>query len=449
MQQMKQYLIDWNGAPRALCIPQDNIAAELGMTDFPALSDPWQAIVTAMENPIGSPPLSERVKPGSKVALLTGDRFTDQMLGVRYGLGFQFLDYLNRLGVKDDDVTLVYAPGSHPSPKWQEQLGKDLLSRVRAIRHDCFDEASLTYLGVTSRCTPVWVNKTVAEADFRLAFGEISPNVHGGWCGGGKIILPGVAGWDTIEHNHYGVVHETNTLGLADGNHMRRDMEEGARMAHLEMKVDVLIDSKAQIVDVYAGDFVAEHRAALANKARDIWMTPMEPADVYVLYPGAWGSQHLLSSFFIRIEGAELGTKADGVIILVMPATGGWAPHQSSGHGREMGSEGSAELFKAGTAEIAKQMVRKAVNVRTASMLYTARRVLERRKVILVCDGLTRAEALSFGFHECTTCFDDALALAFADRGKDARVAVNLVSSEIPNPPGRSVAWRVMPWREG
>lgn len=449
MQQMKQYLIDWNGAPRALCIPQDNIAAELGMTDFPALSDPWQAIVTAMENPIGSPPLSERVKPGSKVALLTGDRFTDQMLGVRYGLGFQFLDYLNRLGVKDDDVTLVYAPGSHPSPKWQEQLGKDLLSRVRAIRHDCFDEASLTYLGVTSRCTPVWVNKTVAEADFRLAFGEISPNVHGGWCGGGKIILPGVAGWDTIEHNHYGVVHETNTLGLADGNHMRRDMEEGARMAHLEMKVDVLIDSKAQIVDVYAGDFVAEHRAALANKARDIWMTPMEPADVYVLYPGAWGSQHLLSSFFIRIEGAELGTKADGVIILVMPATGGWAPHQSSGHGREMGSEESAELFKAGTAEIAKQMVRKAVNVRTASMLYTARRVLERRKVILVCDGLTRAEALSFGFHECTTCFDDALALAFADRGKDARVAVNLVSSEIPNPPGRSVAWRVMPWREG
>jgi nickel-dependent lactate racemase len=52
--------------------------------------------------------------------------------------------------------------------------------------------------------------------------------VHGGWCGGGKIILPGVAGWDTIEHNHYGVVHPTNTLGLTDGNHMRRDMEEGA-----------------------------------------------------------------------------------------------------------------------------------------------------------------------------------------------------------------------------
>lgn len=449
MHKFKQYQIDWNGAPRTLCIPQDNLDAELKMTDFPALIDPWAAIEHALEHPIGTLPLREQLKPGSTVALLTGDRFTDQMLGERYRLGFKFLDYLNRLGIRDEDVTLVYAPGSHPSPGWEEKFGKRLLGRVRAIRHDCFDEASLTYLGTTSRCTPVWINKTVAEADFRLAFGEISPNVHGGWCGGGKIILPGVAGWDTIEHNHYGVVHNTNTLGLADGNHMRRDMEEGARLAHLEMKVDVLIDSQAQIVDVYAGDFVAEHRAALTNKARDIWMTEMDPADIYVLYPGAWGSQHLLSSFFIRIEGAELGTKAAGVIILVMPATGGWAPHQASGHGREMGSAETAELFKVGTEEIAKQMVRKAVNVRTASILYTARRVLERRKVILVCDGLTRAEALAFGFHECTSSFDDALALAFADRGKEARVAVNLVSSEIPSSVNRSVAWRVMPWREG
>ena len=33
----------------------------------------------------------------------------------------------------------------------------------------------------------------ITEADFVLGFGEISPTVQGGWCGGGKIILPGVA----------------------------------------------------------------------------------------------------------------------------------------------------------------------------------------------------------------------------------------------------------------
>jgi len=446
---MKQYRIQWNGVTRDLCIPQANLDAEVVMTDFPALADPWQAIVAAMENPIGRPPITETLKPGHKVALLTGDRFTDQLLGTGGQLGFQLLDYLNQLGVKDEDVTLVYAPGSHPSPRWQEILGQDLLRRVRGIRHDCFDEQSLTYLGVTSRCTPLWVNKTVMDADYRLAIGEISPNVHGGWCGGGKIILPGVAGWDSIEHNHYGVVKEINTLGLADGNHMRLDMEEAAGMAGLEMKVDLLIDRKAQIVDVYAGHFVAEHRAALDNKARAIWMTKMNPADIYVLYPGVGFEKHLSSSFFIRIEGAELGTKPDGVIIMVLSAAGGWAPFESSGHGREMGSAETAELFKAGTETITKQMVRKAVNVRTASVLYTARRVLEQRKVFLVCDGIQPQEAKEFGFQYCTSCFEEALAVAFEDRGKDARIATNILADPIFNPPGRHVSWRAMPWREG
>lgn len=449
MQPMKPFPIAWNGESRTLCIPQANLAAEIKMTDFPPLAEPWQAIVRAMENPIGTLPISETLKPGSKVAVMTGDRFTDQMLGTGSGMGFKLLDYLNKLGIKDEDVTLVYAPGSHPSPRWKEILGSELLQRVRAIRHDCFDEQSLTYLGVTSRCTPVWINKVVAEADYRIGIGEISPNVHGGWCGGGKIILPGVAGWDTIEHNHYGVVHPTNTLGLADGNHMRLDMEEAAGMLGLEMKVDVLVDRYARIVDVYAGHFLAEHRAALANKARDIWMTKMEPADIYVLYPGVMSDQYLSSAFFIRIEGAELGTKADGVIILTLSAAGGWAAEQPGDHGREMSAAQTAELFQAGSETIAREMVRKTVNVRTASMLYTARRVLERRKVILVCDGIDPQQARAFGFQHCTANFEEAMALALAERGKNARIATNIINDPISTPPGRPVAWRVLPWREG
>lgn len=449
MQTLKQYQVDWNGETRFLGIPQENVDAEIGMTDFPPLPDPWQAVVEAMENPIGCPSITETLRPESTVVLMTGDRFTDQMLGTVGGLGLKFLDYLNRLGVKDEDVTLMYAPGSHPSPNWQEKFGKDLLNRVRATRHDCYDEKNLTYLGVTSRCTPVWVNREVVEADFRLGFGEISPNLQGGWCGGGKMILPGVAGWDTIEQNHLGVVNDTNTLGLVDGNHMRLDMEEAARMAQLDLKVDVLIDSSARIVDVYAGDFVAEHRAALDQRAREIWMTRMEPADIYVLYPGEGSERHLSSSLFMKLEGAELGTKEDGVIVVALSAAGGWASGRSSGHQHWMSSDRTSALFKAGTEEIARVMVRKEANVRTCSNLYTARRVLERRKAFIVCDGITTEEAGEFGFQHCTPRFEDALAMALEDRGKDARIAVNIVSNAFPTPPGRPVAWRAMPWREG
>jgi nickel-dependent lactate racemase len=444
MSSLKKYAVDWNGETRSLQIPHDNVDAEMAMTDLPPIPDPWQAIRNALENPIGCSPLSETLKPGSTVALMTGDRFTDAMLGARDGLGLNLLDYLNRLGVKDEDVTLVYAPGSHLSPNWQERLGGDLLRRVRAVRHDCFDEKSLKYLGVTSQCTPVWVNREVVEADFRLGIGEISPNVQGGWCGGGKMILPGVAGWDTIVQNHCGVLNEANTLGLADANHMRLDMEEGARMAGLDMKVDVLVDSKARIVDVYAGDFVEEHRAAL-GRAREIWMTKMDPADIYVLYPGEGSEKHLSSSFFIRIEGAELGAKDDGIIILALSAAGGWAPHQTNVHSMSDASE----LFKANTEEIARTMVRRDANARTCSILYTARRVLERRRVFLVCDGIQPQEAKELGFEYCTRRFEDALALALESHGKNARIAVNIVSNAIRPPAAQPVSWRAMPWREG
>jgi len=290
----------------------------------------------------------------------------------------------------------------------------------------------------------VWVNREVMEADFKLGIGEISPNVQGGWCGGGKMILPGVSGWDTIGQNHCGVLNEVNTLGLADANHMRLDMEEGARMAGLDMKVDVLVDSKARIVDVYAGDFVEEHRAAL-GRAREIWMTKMEPADIYVLYPGEGSEKHLASSFFITIEGAELGTKDNGIIIMALSAAGGWASQETTVHSMS----DTSELFKAGTEEIARAMVRRDANVRTCSILYTARRVLERRRVFLVCDGIQPQEAKELGFEYCTRRFEDALALAFETCGKDARIAVNIVSNAIRPPATRPVSWRAMPWREG
>ena len=449
MSKAKRYSIGWNGEPRTLSIPDDNVVAEIKMTDFPPLSDPWQAIVDAMEDPIGCESIVDTLRPGNTVALMTGDRFTDEMLGRRDGLGMKLLDYLNRLGVKDGDITLVYSPGSHPSPSWREKIGGDLLARVRCIRHDCFDEQNLTYLGVTSRCTPLWVNREVVEADYRLGIGEISPNLQGGWCGGGKMILPGVAGWDTIEQNHFGVVKETNTLGLADGNHMRLDMEEAAGMASLDMKVDVLVDSQARIVDVYAGHFVAEHRAALDARARDIWMTKMDPADMYVLYPGEGSERHLSSSFFIKIEGAELGTKENGIIIMVLSTAGGWDSPQSSGHARWMSPERTAELFKAGTEAIARAMLRRDGNVRTLSGVYTARRVFERRRVFAVCDGISPQEARGYGFAHCTTRFEEALHLALSERGRDASIAVNVVDNRYSTPPGRPVSWRAMPWREG
>src|SRR5205814_5212138 len=110
----KTFRLPWGDSEKELRIPADRITAEIEFTDLPPIADPAAALRQVMDAPIGKAPLRELVKPGDRVALLTGDRITDRMLGSRDGLGHVVLDYLNQAGVRDQDVTLVSSPGTHP-----------------------------------------------------------------------------------------------------------------------------------------------------------------------------------------------------------------------------------------------------------------------------------------------------------------------------------------------
>ncbi len=435
----RAYRVPWNGAEIELALPAEQVRADIRFTDLPPLTDPAAAFLRAMEEPIGRPPLAEIVRPGAKVALLTGDRMTDFMLGSRDGLGHVILDYLNRAGVPDEDVTLVFACGTHPHRNADEKLGPKLINRVgRYVRHLATNDDDLAFVGYTSHGNAVWLNRAVVEADVVIGVGEISPNTHGGWCGGGKMILPGVAGRATVEHNHRQLMRPDTPLGLTDGNPLRRDMEEGADLGRLAFKIDVLVNSSQQIVAVYSGDFRKEHRTAIDEVGREIWMTRLEPADIAVYSPGDGREQYLESSLFITLDSAELATKSDGVIILVASAAGGYAP---AGGGLQYNErQTSREIFKLSSPEIARAMIDADGNVRTASILFAAKRVLEQRTVILVAEGIDPAEARAFGFADCVRSFDDALERALAWKGRDATVATCFP---------RGIQWRILPWREG
>jgi lactate racemase len=221
----RHYEVLWNGESRRLELPAERVAAELRFKDLPALSDPAGAILEALEAPLAAPPLRDLVGPGTTVALLVGDRMTDYMLGSRDRLALPILDHLNALGVRDESITLVYACGMHPHGHAAERIGPEVLSRVRLVVHDGADDSQMAYFGATSRGTPVWVNRAVAEADVRIGIGEVSPVGPAGWCGGGKIVLPGVCGRDTIEHNHRMVISPEVRLGAVERNPVRLDME--------------------------------------------------------------------------------------------------------------------------------------------------------------------------------------------------------------------------------
>ena len=129
-----------------------------------------EEIARALNSPIASPPLRHIVQPGEKAAIIISDN-TRPMPSYQVLPGV--LDELEKGGVLLRDITVVVALGIH-RPQTESEIrklaGDEAFSRVRCVNStpgDC------VRMGVTSSGTPVDVSRAVAEADRRIAIGNI------------------------------------------------------------------------------------------------------------------------------------------------------------------------------------------------------------------------------------------------------------------------------------
>ena len=84
-------------------------------------------------------------------------------------------------------------------------------------------------MGRTSRGTRIRVNRCVAEADLVVSTGKVKPHYFAGWGGGAKGIFPGLGHDTDIRQNHKLKADPASSLGRADGNPCREDIEEAVR----------------------------------------------------------------------------------------------------------------------------------------------------------------------------------------------------------------------------
>ncbi len=116
-------------------VPEKNLAGILLPNELSGVKDEQAEIHRALDNPIGSPRLSEKLKKGMKVVVIISDV-------TRPCPSYKFLpvilDEINKGGVPDKDITVVIAIGSHRHTSEEEK--KALLGvsygRVRCIDDD-------------------------------------------------------------------------------------------------------------------------------------------------------------------------------------------------------------------------------------------------------------------------------------------------------------------------
>lgn len=246
--------------------------------DAPCLSD--SEIRKAFANPIGTKTIKELARGKKEVVILFDDmtRATPTAVLIPY-----ILEELAAADIPNDNIRFIAAIGAHGSMNgidFRKKLGDEVMGRFLVYNHNPYENC--TPLGTTSQGTPVSINSEFMSCDFKIGIGSIVPHPFG-FGGGSKIILPGVASMETIDANHTRLgLSPTIGLGKCEGNVMKQDIEEAARMAGLDVKVDAILNLKREITALFVGDPVEEHIEGV-KLAREHYATDMvSDADIVV-----------------------------------------------------------------------------------------------------------------------------------------------------------------------
>lgn len=229
--------------------------------DAPELTD--DQIRQALQSTIGQRPIRE-LGEGKRNVVIT---FDDTARPTPTGRVVPFvLEALHAAGVSDDAIYFHASYGTH-SPMYQTdfaaKLGPDIVARYPIWNHDCFN--GVVQVGTTSEGMPVKVSKRFADAELRICISGIKPHGMAGYGGGAKAIVPGVASIETAGYAHNVLNRRERTAVGYVNNLVRLQMEEAARLAHLDLSINIIMNGERKVAGLYAGDVVQAHRAAVRD----------------------------------------------------------------------------------------------------------------------------------------------------------------------------------------
>ncbi len=395
----------YGGSTARAILPAGRLLGTLDVNEAAALQNRDRAIREAIESPIGlDRNIFQTVKTGETVAIVVPDSFrttrVEQVLPI-------LVDGLIGAGISEGDITFVYSTGTHRGPTPDEErriLGDGVFERFKgqAFTHDPRDEDNLVYVGTTSRGTRVHINRRVHEANRIIATGAVVLHYFGGYGGGRKSIVPGVASVTTIASNHSMNLHPTRDeidpavrIGGLDGNPVAEDMLEATRLTHVDYIVNTVLNRDSEIAAVYAGELEAAHLAA-TEFARGLFAVNIDQqADLVV---AASPSTQNFVQTHKALFNAYQAVKPDGRIILLAPCPEG------------LGGEQFAKWLRLGSREAIIAGLRKESEINGQTALSTIQKapitciVTEMSGEDVAMLGATRAESL-----------DDAVGKAIAD----------------------------------
>ncbi|MDL2248367.1 nickel-dependent lactate racemase [Tyzzerella sp. OttesenSCG-928-J15] len=273
-----------------------------------------EIIAERLKNPIGTGLLSSIVSENDKVAIIVSDI-------TRPVPSYKILPYvlaeINKCGIARENITIVFALGSHRRHTKEEQIklvGEEIFNSYNCVDSDPDD---CIHMGMTKAGTPVDITKVVAHATKRICIGNIEYHYFAGYSGGAKAIMPGCSTKAAIQTNHGKMTEKNARAAVVNGNPVRDDLEEAINYCPIDFIVNVILDENKNIVDAVCGHFIKAHREGCKLLDKLYAVEIEATADIVIVSQGGYPKDINLYQLQKALDNAKNAVKQGGTIILV------------------------------------------------------------------------------------------------------------------------------------
>ena len=309
------------------------------------IGDERAALIAALDAPVRSAPLRERIDAGRRIVIVHTDitRATPNDRLIPW-----LLAYLEGAGAKRENITLLNGLGTHrPNTRGELEgmLTPEVVANYRCINHEPENEDAHVHLGVTRTGVPALINRHLVEADVRIITGFIEPHFFAGFSGGPKGIMPGVAALRTVMSNHgaKNIGDRRSTFGVTEGNPIWEEMRDIALRVGPAFLLNVSLNEQRKITGVFAGDLIAAHKVGIEFVRAGAMQRVEKPYDIVVTTNSGYPLDMNLYQAVKGMRAADLIVRDGGTVIIAAECSEGvpaGSPHdkllRSVGNGEEL-----------------------------------------------------------------------------------------------------------------
>ena len=387
-------------------------------TYVPGLPDPAASLSGALRKPIGlAMPLAEVAEQGDRVGIVFSDitRATPHHLILPAVLA-------ELSHVPSKNITLFCATGTHrpnTDAELRAMLGNGLVEGYRIVQNDAFDPATQVCLGKTARGLEIWLNREFVECDVKILTGFIEPHIFAGFSGGGKAVMPGMAGLQTVLGNHGAdmIAHPRATWGVTHGNPLWEEVMEIAHRAGPVQKtflVNVALNRNQEVTAVFAGDLDAAHAAGCASVKRTAMAPVPQPFDIVITTNSGYPLDLNLYQSIKGVSAAAQVVNEGGAIIIAADCWDGIPEH---------GMYGQLLREASSARELLERVYTPGFLVQDQWQAQIQAQIQLRADVHLRTDNLTDSQIRSALLEPCARV-EETVAALLERYGSDARICV-------------------------